>query len=422
MSQDGVSAPMAGGDPTRRNVLLLCGAMALSNTGASLIMTVTALTGAMLADPSVFYYIPFIGDVAETKFPTLALGVQFIGTMATTVPAALLMRRVGRRIGFTMGQGIGFCGALLAAYAIQANSFWLFVLAGGLIGSHNAFWAQYRFAAADTASADYKPRAITYVMAGPILAGIFGPELAKYSRTLMEPLLFAGSYLTVAVLCLITMSVLQFIRIPRPAARGQGNAGRPLREILSSERGIWVAIIAAMIGYASMSFLMTATPLAIIACDHQFEDAAFVIQWHVIAMFGPSFVTGRLIQRFGGRVIVTTGAMLFLTAIAVNMTGVEILQFWASLVLVGIGWNFMFVGGTTMLTDCYRPEEKEKVQGFNDLMVFGTVAIASLMSGALQQAFGWTVVNLAVAVPILFALLTVIISAGRSGLSDGIAK
>ena len=161
--------------------------MALSNTGASLIMTVTALTGAMLASPTVFYDIPFLGPIAESKFPTLALGVQFIGTMLATIPAAQLMRRVGRRAGFSFGQAIGFLAALLATYAIYDSNFWLFVFSGGMIGVHNAFWAQYRFAAADTASAEFKPRAITYVMAGPILAGIFGPELAKHSRDLLEP-------------------------------------------------------------------------------------------------------------------------------------------------------------------------------------------------------------------------------------------
>lgn len=408
------------GDPTRRNVWLLCGAMALSNTGASLVMTVTALTGAMLlAQSDRMIELPLIGAVAERSLPTLALSCQFIGTMLSAIPAAQLMRRIGRRSGFTIGQMIGFLAAMLAAYAIYIHHFWLFVLAGALIGCHNAFWAQYRFAAADTASPEYKPRAITYVMAGPVLAGIFGPQLAVYSKDLLAPTSFAGAYLVIAILSLLTISVLQFIQIPNPSKAERGVSGRPLRQILKDEPGIWVAMPAAMIGYASMSFLMTATPLAMVACNHAFPDAAFVIQWHVIAMFAPSFVTGHLIQRFGARTIIGVGAFMFLTAVSINMTGVEMLQFLSSLILVGVGWNFMFVGGTAMLTDCYRPEEKATVQGFNDFMVWTTVAFASLMSGALQQSFGWTVVNLGIVAPIMLALLVTIAVGRRKAVPAG---
>ncbi len=418
MTVEQTGASPAGADPTKRNVLLLCAAMALSNTGASLIMTVTALTGAMLARDWVTYDIPFLGVVKESNLPTLGLSLQFIGTMMATVPAALLMRRIGRRAGFSLGQGIGFCGALLATYAILEHSFPLFVISGALIGAHNAFWAQYRFAAADTARPEYRPRAITYVMAGPILAGIFGPELAKHSKDLLTPIEYAGAYVSVAVLCLVTVSVLQFIKIPRMTAAERSQQGRPLREILSTERGIWVAILAAMVGYSSMSFLMTSTPLAMKGCGHEFADAAFVIQWHVIAMFGPSFFTGRLIEKVGARVIVAIGALFFLTAVAINMTGVEMLQFWSSLVFVGVGWNFMYVGGTTMLTQCYRPEEKAKVQGFNDFMVFGMVALASLMSGGLQQAFGWVVVNIGIVAPVVLALAVTVLAPRRPSVSS----
>ncbi|MEQ8449982.1 MAG: MFS transporter [Nitratireductor sp.] len=393
-------------DPTKKNVLMLCIALGLSNTGASLVMTVTALTGIMLADPNVIYDLPFVGPLPETALATLALGVQFIGTMAATIPASLLMGRIGRRAGFSIGQAIGIAGGSIGVLAIIDGNFWLFVYAGFMIGVHNAFWQYYRFAAADTASEAFKPKAISYVMIGPIFAGIFGPEIAKHSRYLIDGAVFAGSYAAIAALSVAALGILQFLQIPKPTLDERKNSGRPLGEIVRNPT-FPVAVFAAMVGYASMSFLMTATPLAMTGYAHPFEDAAFVIQWHVLGMFVPSFFTGHLIKRFGTATIILTGALLFLSAVAINATGVAMLQFLSSLILVGVGWNFMFIGGTTLLTETYRPEEKAKVQALNDFCVFSTVAFASLLSGVLQSLHGWWTVNLSVGVAMTGAILLV---------------
>ncbi len=400
-------------DPTVRNTLLLCGALALSNTGAVLIMTVTALSGAYLARPDVVYDLPLIGTFSERALSTLALSVQFIGTMAAAPPAALLMARIGRRAGFSLGQLIGAGSAGLATYALFIQHFWLFVLAGFLIGVHNAFWQQYRFAVADTASPEFRPKAVSYVMIGPLVAGIFGPEIAKHTRDLLNPVLFAGAYISVAMISMMAIGVLQFIRIPTPPRRKPGDStGRSFKQ-LCREPKFLIAVLSGMVGYATMSFIMTATPLAMIDCGHLFTDAAFVIQGHVIAMFAPSFFTGSLIARFGSPRIILVGAGLYILSVLINLTGVEMIQFFSALVLIGVGWNFMFVGGTTMLTEFARPDEKAKVQGFNDFMVFGTVAMASLMSGALQQAYGWETVAVSIAGPVLVAALCVMLLQGR---------
>lgn len=401
------------GDPTIRNTMLLCASLAVSNTGAVLIMTVTALAGAYLARPEVMYSLPLIGTFSERALSTLALSMQFIGTMMAAPPAALLMARIGRRAGFSVGQLIGFGAAGLATYALIDQNFWLFVVAGFLIGFHNAFWQQFRFAVADTASPEFKPKAVSYVMIGPLVAGIFGPEIAKHTRDIFAPVLFAGAYISVAMLALMAVAVLQFIRIPTPPKRKKGDStGRSFKQLAQDPKFV-IAVLAGMVGYSSMSFMMTATPLAMIDCGHLFDDAAFVIQGHVIAMFAPSFFTGSLIARYSAPRIILVGAGLYLGSVVINMTGIDMIQFFSSLVLVGVGWNFMFVGGTTMLTEFATPEERAKVQGVNDLLVFGAVSIASFLSGALQQAYGWGTVALSITGPIIVAAACVIVLQGR---------
>lgn len=396
-----------------RNVLLLCGALALSNTGAVLVMTVTALSGAMLARPDVVYWLPFVGEFSERALATLALSVQFIGTMAAAPVAALLMGRIGRRAGFTIGQFIGVLGAALAVHALVQLDFWVFVAAGALLGFHNAFWQQYRFAVADTASPEFKPKAVSYVMIGPLVAGIFGPEIALFTKDLLMPVLYAGAYVAIGVLALLTVGVLQFIQIPKPKRVPKGEyRGRSTSDFLREPKFL-IAVLAGMVGYSTMSFMMTATPLAMDYCGHSFPDTKFVIQGHVIAMFAPSFFTGSLIARFGAPRIILAGAMLYLCSVGVNLTGIEVSQFFFSLVLVGVAWNFMFVGGTTMITEFAAPEEKARVQGINDFLVFGSVALASLMSGALQHAYGWEVVTLTIAGPVTVAGLCVMFLLAR---------
>ena len=368
--------------------MLLATCQALVMTGGIIIGTTSALTGDMLAD--------------DKSLATLPFALMFAGVMATTVPASLLMRRYGRRIGFTFGQSAGILAAALSTYAIFAGSFWLFAVGGFIFGIHGAFGQQLRFAAADTASADFRSKAISLVMAGGVVGAFVGPELAKATRDAFEPVVFAGCFATIGIIMLLNISILQFIRVPRMSAAERRDTGRPLLAILKQPATI-VAILASMIGYGSMSLIMTVTPLAIVQHDHSFSDAAFVIQWHVVGMFGPSFVTGHLIHRFGALQIVIVGALLVLGCAIINQTGIEIAQFWAALVLLGVGWNFMFIGGTSLLATTYEPKERAKIQGFNDFLVFGSVAAASFSSGALHHAVGWQVVNMGIILPVAAA-------------------
>lgn len=368
-------------DPAVRNVVLLAICQALAMTGMTMNMTVTALTGHDLApDPA---------------WATLPLSLQFLATMLTTMPASLYMRRVGRRFGFATGVLIGVSGAIIAAMSILNHQFALFCLGSMLIGSFQGFAILYRYAAADTASEAFRPRAISLVLAGGVVAALAGPELAKWSHDLLAPISFAGTFLVIAGVQSISLIFLTFVKIPTPTPAERADSGRPLLEIIRQPVFI-VAILGAMIGYGSMTFLMTATPLAMVACGFAFADAAFVIQWHAVGMFLPSFFTGSLIQRFGVTRIMMTGALAYVACIAINVSGIELLQFFSALVLLGIGWNFLFIGGTTLLTRAYRPEERAKVQGFGDFLVFSSSTVAAFSSGALNHAFGWQTLNFGV--------------------------
>ncbi len=376
-------------DRGRWNVLLLAACQALFTTSNAVVVTASALAGQQLAPGSGLATLPF--------------SLQFVATMAVTFPASMLMKRLGRRVGFALGAGCGLTSGVLGCLAILGGRFGLFCLAGALYGGFVGFAQYYRFAAADAAAPALRPRAIAYVLAGGVVAALAGPELAKASNGLFAPVLFAGCYAAVAALALATLCVLALITIPRPGAAERAASGRPLREI-ARQPGFVVALMGAMVAYGAMSLIMTATPLAVVACAHGFTDAAFVIQWHILGMFAPSFVTGRLIGGFGARRIMLVGCGLMLACVATSLSGVTVAQFWAALLLLGIGWNFLFVGATTLLTTSYEIAEKAKVQAVNDLLVFGTVALASLSSGALQHLLGWAAVNLAVVPPLLGAL------------------
>lgn len=374
----------------RRNVVLLAACQALSQTGSVMTITVSALTGHLLADNKAFATLPF--------------SLTFVMMMVATVPASLLMGRLGRRAGFTIGQCIGIVGAAVATFAILGNDFVLFAVGSGIIGVHGAFWQYMRFAAADVASVDFRSRAISYVMTGGVVAALVGPELAKASRPLFEPIMFAGTYAAIGVLAAISIMLLQFLHVPTRAVRAAGIAGRKLTEIARTPAFL-VAVLSAMLGYGSMNLVMTATPLAMHAAHFGFSDSAFVIEWHVLGMFVPGFFTGHLIHRFGVLRVILTGCVLMIAAMATNLAGQGFLNFLAGLVMLGMGWNFMFAGGTTLLTEVHAPSEKAKVQALNDFLVFATVGSASFSSGALQHAFGWQAVNLAIALPVLIAFL-----------------
>jgi MFS family permease len=380
-------------DPTAKNVVLLALCQASGMSCSALIITITALIGF---------------DLAPNKgLATLPLALQFLAMMSTAAPASFFMRRFGRRAGFSLGATMGIAAGALGMQAIFAQSFVLFCTCSILFGAFAAHVQFYRFAAADTASEAYRSRAISLVLAGGLLAAFLGPQLATWSRGLFAPYLYAGGYLCIVALALTSLVLLQFIEIPRPPARQGGDSGRPL-SVIARQPDFAVAVLCAMVGYGAMSLIMTATPLAVVAHDHSFEAAAFVIQWHVVGMYAPSFFTGHLIHRFGVVTILALGALLMLVCLVVNLSGTEEFHFWTALLLLGLGWNFLFVGGTTLLTDCYRPEERAKAQALNEFLVFGTVTCTALLSGALYNALGWQAVNLGVIAPLVVVLCAVL--------------
>lgn len=376
----------------RRNVLLLACCQALAMSGTSMLLTVSALVGVMLA-PS-------------KTLATLPLAVQFAATTLSTIPASLLMAKIGRRPGFTIGQTIGMAGAVVGSYAIYAGSFSLFLLGGLLLGIHNAFWQYYRFAAAEVATEDFRARAISYVLAGGLVAAFLGPQLAKWTADLSAAA-FAASYSVIIALSFIAIVLLQFTRIPDLRHEGVSRAGRPMLEIMATPSFI-VAAMSSTIGYGIMNLLMTSTPLAMTFCGFAFNDAATVIQWHIVGMFLPSFFTGHLIKRFGVVNVIAAGAALQAVAIGFGLAGVDYTNFWLGLTCLGVGWNFMFIGGTTLLTECYTPEERAKTQAAHDFMLFSLVAITAFASGALHETVGWQAVNMIAAVPVSAAFLAAV--------------
>ncbi len=394
MASPGI-APVSGPEApasARKNVIVLSASQALAMTGMSMVMTASALVGKMLTpDPSM---------------ATFPLALQFAGAMMTTIPASLFMGKYGRRLGFSIGQCVGALGGALAAYAIYSQNFWLFAGASLLLGFHVAFWQYYRFAAADSAGPEFRAKAISYVLAGGVVAAVAGPELAKWGEKLFAPVLFAGIYIIIAGLCLITLVFLQAIRIPAPSTVGIIKGGRPLAEIMRQPVFI-VAVMTAMLGYGTMTLVMTATPLAMEICGFAFGESATVIQWHILAMYAPSFFTGNLIKRFGVLNIILSGIILVAFAMAINLSGIDYLNFSAGLVCLGLGWNFMFIGGTTLLTDAYRTAERPKVQAANDFMVLSTTTLAAFSSGALQHSIGWAAVNAGIAIPMTLVFVSV---------------
>lgn len=367
-------------------ILAVCQALGMSCMALSI--TITALVGKGLAP--------------TPALATLPLAVQFIATAAVTIPASLLMGRFGRRAGFTLGSLLGMIGGVISCIAVFLADFWLFCLGGALLGGFSTHVALYRFAAADVAGPALRARAISYVMVGGVVSAVLGPELSKWTKDLFSPIEFAGGYAGVAVMAFLTLVLVQFAALPKPLSRQERGRGRPLGEIVR-QPAVIVAVLCAMVAYGSMNLIMVSTPLAMVACAHPFETAAFVIQWHIVGMYAPSFVTGHIIQRVGALPVIATGGLLILFCVAINMTGVEVLQFWAALVLLGIGWNFMFVGGTTLLTETYQPQEQSRVQAFNEFMVFGTTAVTSLASGVVFTSQGWEWVNLGTVVPVVLA-------------------
>lgn len=357
-----------------------------------MLLAVSGLAGLMIAP--------------DKTLATLPMALQFAATMCSTIPASLFMARVGRRLGFSIGQFMGILGGTLSAYAVYTGSFTLFLFGAVLLGIHNAFWQYYRFAAADVSTEDFRARAISYVMAGGLFAAFCGPQLAKYTESLWA-VTFSASFAAIAVLSITSLFTLQFIRIPKPSAVSLTGAGRPIAQIMRTPVFI-VAVLSSTIGYGMMNMLMTSTPLAMQFCGFDFSASATVIQWHIVGMFAPSFFTGSIIKRFGVVNVIAIGALLQAVAIGIALSGIEFFNFSAGLIILGLGWNFMFIGGTTLLTEAYAPEEKAKTQAAHDFIVFGTVAMTAFASGVLHETLGWIAVNLIAAVPVSLAFVIAI--------------
>ncbi|GBD41152.1 Riboflavin transporter RfnT [bacterium HR39] len=373
-------------DPYRRNVLVLATAQALFFVANTTMISTSALVGLHLAPAS--------------WLATVPLGLQFLGTMASTVPASFLMQRIGRRAGLRLGAAVGTAAGLLLAFALREQSFALFAAASFLYGIFAAFSQYYRFAAADAADVveperrqAARARAISLVMAGGLVAGAVGPQIARLTSELFPPYLFLGSYLAVAAVGALSFMVLGLLDMPPPPAALRRGDGRPLFEIARSP-GFATAVLAAVVGYVTMNLLMSATPLAMMACGHAFSATAVVIQGHVVGMFLPSFVTGSLVARIGAPRVMLAGVLLNLGTVAIDLAGVDVEHFFAALFVLGVGWNFMFIGGTTLLTQCHTPEEKAKVQGFNDFLLFSAVTLSATTSGMLHDLLGWQAMNL----------------------------
>ncbi len=366
----------------RRNALILSAAQALNGSAAPISIALGGLAGMYLLG-------------ADKSWATVPVTSYNLGVALTALPAAMLMRKIGRRLGFMSGSVVGMCGSLISAYALYIGSFYLFCFGMVFSGAGGAFTQQFRFAAADEGEDSFKPKAISWVLAGGILAAVIGPQTASHFKDLFAPVQFAGAYFAGTFILFAGMLVLSQLKFTEPLQRDtvvDDTNTRPLAEIVMQPQFI-VALMCAIGAYALMSFVMTAAPLAMVACGISQENAILGIQWHVLAMFGPSFFTGNLIARFGKKTIVATGFFLLIACAIVAIQGQELWQFWVSLVLLGIGWNFGFIGATAMLTDTYTPAERNKTQGINDFLLFGSVAFASMMSGQTLNAFGWTMLN-----------------------------
>ena len=376
----------------RRNVLLLAFSQAVTLSAVVMSMTLAAILGGNLAP--------------DRGLATLPIAVMVIGTALASLPAALLMRRHGRRAGFVIGAAVGVSGSLLSALALHRSSFTLFVVGHLLLGSFQGFANHYRFAAVEATDAAHSSRAISWVVAGGVVAAFLGPQLGQWGRDWFASGHFVGSYLAQGALGLVAMALLSQVRLPPVAAAIEGDA-RPMREILT-QPALRASVLGTAVGYAVMIMVMTATPLAMLGCGLPGTSVTPVIQWHVVGMFAPSFFTGNLVERHGAPRVMQIGFVLLLCHVAVVLLGIEFLHFLSGLILLGIGWNFAFIGGTALLTQSLRPAEQLKVQAINEFAVFGVVALASLSAGWLYDRFGWTALNLAVVPLLIVALLSTV--------------
>jgi MFS family permease len=372
----------------KANVVRLAAAQALTGANSAVIFATGSIVGATLAP--------------DISLATVPLSMYVVGLAAGTLPTGAISRAYGRRVAFIIGTGCGVLTGLLGAFAILHGSFPLFCCATFLGGLYGAVSQSYRFAAADGASAEYRPKAVSWVMAGGVFAGVLGPQLVQWTMDIWPPYLFAFSFVVQAIVALVAMAVLSGIDAPKPALSDL-HGGRPLFEIVRQPRFI-AAALCGVIAYPMMNLVMTSAPLAMKMCGLSVSDSNFGIQWHIVAMYGPSFFTGSLIARFGAQRIVAVGLLLEAGAATIGLSGTTAMHFWATLIVLGVGWNFGFVGASALVLETHRPQERNKVQAFNDFLVFGMMAVGSFSSGQLLANYGWTAVNVVVYPPVLLGL------------------
>jgi MFS family permease len=379
---------ISGDARARSNVVRLAAAQALTGANSAVIFATGSIVGATLAP--------------DISLATVPLSMYVVGIAAGTLPTGAISRAYGRRVAFIIGTGCGVLTGLLGAYAILHASFPLFCCATFLGGLYGAVSQSYRFAAADGASVAFRPKAVSWVMVGGVFAGVLGPQLVQWTMDVWPPYLFAFSFMVQAAVALVAMAVLSGVDAPRPAPSDL-HGGRPLFQIARQPRFIAAALCGA-ISYPMMNLVMTSAPLAMKMCGLTVSDSNFGIQWHIVAMFGPSFITGSLIARFGAPIIVGLGLSLEAVGAAIGLSGISAMHFWATLIVLGVGWNFSFVGASALVLETHRPAERNKVQAFNDFLVFGMMAVGSFSSGQLLANFGWSAVNMVVFPPVLLGL------------------
>ena len=365
-------------------LLALCQGLFLTNN--VVFIAINGLVGLQLAPYGWMATLPVMGYV--------------VGGALSTGLVARTQRRWGRRVSFQIGLAVAVGSALLCAWAAFAHQFWLLCAATVVAGYYSANGQLYRFAAAELAPPAFREKAVSLVLAGGLLGAVAGPNLANHTRNLLAAP-FAGAYMALVLVGLLSMLLMAFVRFPAvaQAAGGAASQGRPLGALLR-EPAFFVATLGAALGYGVMNLLMAATPLAMQVCGYDFADAAFVLEWHVIGMFAPGFFTGHLIKRFGVLVVMGVGVLLNAACVAVALAGVEIAHFTVALTLLGVGWNFLFTGSTTLAMQAYRPEEKDRAQAAINFCVFATMALTSFASGALVTTQGWTLLNWGSLLPI----------------------
>ncbi len=378
----------------RLNVLILSLCQACLYTANAVLIASAALIGMSMASDPIYATVP--------------VAMVFLFGMGFALPASILMKHIGRRLGFQVGLLFSISGACLSGYAVTAQSFLLFCFGIALIGIGNAFGGFYRFAAADVSTENYRSRAISYVLAGSVAAAFIGPNLVNLTKNSLINSVFAGSYFTLAGVYLLSLVLVSFLRVPQIQNEQVQLERRHLGEIMKQPEFI-LAVVSATVGYGVMNLLMTSTPLAMDSRGMSFGQTALVIQWHIFAMFAPSFFTGHLVRKIGDLNVIGAGLVaLFLSVLVPYVMGDTFAAFCFALMLLGVGWNFTFLGGTTLLTKVYRPSEKALVQGVNDLCVFSVVTFTAIMSGVLHYVWGWYVLNAGASIPIFVVVLLVL--------------